>query len=225
MTTRSLRSSTLAHVTATLALVVSLGGGAYAAGLAKDSVKTKHIRAGAVRTADLADRSVTGSKVVDGSMTGADVADGSLTGADIDESTLVLPSGPALPPSSSVHRSPKVAGKLSEFSYKVTEVEVTLPADGFVDVVASATFNGAQGSQVIDAFVTLVSTEVARGYWDAGDADFQLDMHQAAHGVIPIKAGKHTFKLFMGEYVSGTDYSSFVDAQIIVRYFPQGSVT
>lgn len=60
---------TYASVASTLALVLALGGtGAYAAGLAKNSVGSKQIKNSAVKSVD--------------------VKDGSLTGADIAESTL-----------------------------------------------------------------------------------------------------------------------------------------
>ena len=42
-----------ATVTATLALVIALGAGAYAAGLPKNSVKSKQIKAGAVKSDEL----------------------------------------------------------------------------------------------------------------------------------------------------------------------------
>lgn len=61
-----------ANVMATIAVFAAIGGGAYAAGLAKDSVGSKQIRDGQVRSAD--------------------VKDDSLTGADIRESGLDLPS-------------------------------------------------------------------------------------------------------------------------------------
>ena len=57
-----------ANVLATLALFVALGGGAYAASVAKNSVKSSSIKNNAVRTAD--------------------VRDNGLGGADIDEASL-----------------------------------------------------------------------------------------------------------------------------------------
>jgi hypothetical protein len=81
-----------------LALGLVLTGGAAYAAAAKDSVTSKSIRNGAVRTLDLADKAVTtpkiapdavtSEKVADGSLTGADIADGSVTGDDVDESSL-----------------------------------------------------------------------------------------------------------------------------------------
>ncbi len=69
------------NVLGVLALFVALCAGAYAAGLPKDSVKSRQIKAGAVRQSDLAANSVIGEKVVDDS----------LTGSDVDESSLKLP--------------------------------------------------------------------------------------------------------------------------------------
>jgi hypothetical protein len=103
-----------ANIVAVLALFVALGSGAYAA-LGKNSVKSKQIKNGAVKTQDLrskavtsdklaaglldiADGSITTAKLADGaattakladdSVTGAKVAADSLSGADVDESQL-----------------------------------------------------------------------------------------------------------------------------------------
>ncbi len=62
-----------------LALVLVLSGGAAYAAVAKDSVVSKSIKNGQVKTVDLKDGAVTGAKV----------APDTLTGDDIDESTLV----------------------------------------------------------------------------------------------------------------------------------------
>lgn len=204
-----------AHLTAGLALVVSLGGGAYAAGLAKDSVKSKHLRSGAVRTVDLAAGAVTGAKVVDGS----------ITGADIDESTLVLPqpeaAEAAVPPA--VYASTKSAGTLADHSTKIAEITIIVPEAGYLDATATMMLNGAAGSDIIDVFVMNTGVEVARGYFDAGDVDGMFDMAQSAHGVVPIAAGRHTIKYFAGEYTTG-GHSAYEQAQLILRYFPEGDV-
>lgn len=75
-----------AHILAGLALFVALGGSALA--MKKNSIGSKQIRDGAVRTLD----------VKDAALSGADIASDSLSGADVDESTLALPTpGPAVP--------------------------------------------------------------------------------------------------------------------------------
>ena len=68
---------TYANVMATVAVFIALGGGAYAISLQKNSVKSKHIKDGQVKSAD--------------------VADDDLIGTDIDEDTLQLRAGPAGP--------------------------------------------------------------------------------------------------------------------------------
>ena len=83
---RRLPRPSLALVVALLALVVATGGTSYAAvTLAKNSVLSKHIKNGQVKTADLKDGAVTGAKVTDGSLAAGDFAAGQ------------LPAGPAGP--------------------------------------------------------------------------------------------------------------------------------
>ena len=66
------------NVVGLVALFIALGAGAYAAGLPKNSVKAKQIKAGAVKTAELADNAVTSPKVANGSLLGEDFAAGQL---------------------------------------------------------------------------------------------------------------------------------------------------
>jgi hypothetical protein len=66
-----------ANLMASLAVFIALGGGAYALGLGKNTVKSHNIKNGEVRSAD--------------------VADNGLLGTDIDESTLQVPAGPQGP--------------------------------------------------------------------------------------------------------------------------------
>ena len=69
---------TYANVMASVAVFIAIGGGAYAAGLAKNSVKSKHIKDSGVKTVDLARSAVTSAKVADGSLLGKDFAAGAL---------------------------------------------------------------------------------------------------------------------------------------------------
>jgi len=72
------RHLTYADVAATLALVLALTGTAYAAGLPKDSVRSKQIK----------NNSVSGKDLKDGSATGVDLQGDSLTGVQVAEGTL-----------------------------------------------------------------------------------------------------------------------------------------
>lgn len=91
-----------------IALALVLTGGAAYAAAAKNSVTSKSIKDGQVKTVDIAAKAVTGpkiapgavgadqlapnsvtsAKVADGSLTGTDIADESLVGGDIDEASL-----------------------------------------------------------------------------------------------------------------------------------------
>ena len=69
---------TYANLMATVAVFIAIGGGAYAAGLAKNSVKSKHIQDSGVKAIDLAPSAVNSDKVADGSLLGRDFAPGAL---------------------------------------------------------------------------------------------------------------------------------------------------
>src|SRR5690349_13191485 len=66
---------TYANVGVTLCLFVLLGGGAYAATkLGKNSVGSKQIKDGGVKTRDLGRSAVTGAKIADGAVGASDLA-------------------------------------------------------------------------------------------------------------------------------------------------------
>jgi hypothetical protein len=79
------RHLTYANVASTLAVFLALvGGTALAAGLPRNSVGSKTVRDGSLRSVDLADGSgVTGADVVDGSLAGADFGSGSVGGSKL----------------------------------------------------------------------------------------------------------------------------------------------
>ena len=64
---------TYGNVMASIAVFIALGAGAYAAGLAPNSVKSKHIKDGQVKESDLADGGVTTDKILDGTVSNADL--------------------------------------------------------------------------------------------------------------------------------------------------------
>jgi hypothetical protein len=71
-----------ANVVATIALFVSLGGGAYAAGLGKDSVKSKQIAKNAVGASEIRRGAVGKSEVKVGAVDSARIANGTLQAED-----------------------------------------------------------------------------------------------------------------------------------------------
>ncbi len=91
-----------------VACYLALGGTAWAASLGPNDVRSRHIKNGEVKAADVDANAISAAKVTDGSLgsadvasnslTGSDVADNSLKGADIDEASLELSGVPAGPP-------------------------------------------------------------------------------------------------------------------------------
>lgn len=79
-----------ARLMSLLAIFIALGAGAYAAGLKRNSVKSKQIKDGAVQTQDIGDGAITAAKVLHGTITGADVANDSLIGDQVAEGTLQI---------------------------------------------------------------------------------------------------------------------------------------
>jgi hypothetical protein len=78
-----------ATILACVALLVSLGGVSYAAGVVpNNSVGAAQLRKGAVTAAKVRTNAINSAKIKDGTVTGADALDNSLTGADINEGTL-----------------------------------------------------------------------------------------------------------------------------------------
>jgi hypothetical protein len=82
--TTHLRSNVISYA----ALFFAMSAGAYAAGLAPNSVKSKHIKDGHVANADLAPDAVSGDKVFNSSLSGSDLGENTLGGQHINESSL-----------------------------------------------------------------------------------------------------------------------------------------
>jgi hypothetical protein len=74
----SMRRPSYANVTATIALVVALCGGAYAAGIGRNDVKSKNIAPKAVKSSDLASKAVKAKKIGNDAVTGDKVVEGTL---------------------------------------------------------------------------------------------------------------------------------------------------
>ena len=79
---------TFANVMSVVAVFIAIGGGAYAAGLAKNSVKSKQIAANAVKKAELANNAVVNPKIAAGAVTTDKIADNAVTGAKVNEASL-----------------------------------------------------------------------------------------------------------------------------------------
>jgi hypothetical protein len=89
---------TYANVIATIALFVSLGGGAYAAGLGRDSVKSKQIAKNAVGASEIRRGAVGKSEVKIGAVDSARIVNGTLQAEDFATGQLLRgPEGPQGP--------------------------------------------------------------------------------------------------------------------------------
>jgi hypothetical protein len=78
------RRLTYANVTATLALVLALGGAAYAAiQLPRNSVRSMNIKNGQVKARDIGNNQVRSSDIKNGQVKGEDIKDGDIASADI----------------------------------------------------------------------------------------------------------------------------------------------
>jgi hypothetical protein len=83
---QALRSKlTYANVMATIAVFIALGAGAYAAGIGRDDVKSRHIKDGAVKSQDLRDGEVKSADVGDGEIGSADIGNDQVGSGDIGE--------------------------------------------------------------------------------------------------------------------------------------------
>lgn len=124
---RSLRPSP-ALVVAILALVVAMGGTSYAAiTLAKNSVLSKHIVNGQVKTVDLKASAVTGPKVKDGSLGAVDFAAGELPAGPQGDPGPAGPPGPVGPAGPTDTITVVAAGSVNPGDFKSARADC--PAD------------------------------------------------------------------------------------------------
>lgn len=210
---------TYANVASTLALVLVLGGGgaAVAAGIAKNSVGSPQIKAGAVKSSDLGGNAIDSSKVKDGTLSGADLKNGSVTGADVDEGSLELAATPRV--ASGVGDE---QGALTGDGQVVASVALTAPAAGYVMVTGEASFHAAAAEGWIDAILLVDGTPRRFTYWDNGDVDGNFDEAESMTLVVPVSSGPHTFSLSVGE-PGATPHGKYYRPQVTAQYFPEGS--
>ena len=115
----------------------------------------------------------------------------------------------------------------------VARFTYTAPADGYVLVHAAASLN-ARGSGLVWCLLTHDTTDAAAVYWDAGDVDTVAgpapDLRQTVEGVVAVTKGQHTVALSLRELQPvapggpPATWSSATRTQVIVEFFPTGSV-
>lgn len=74
---------TYANVTATLAIFIALGGGAYAVSLDRNQVKSKHLAMNTAKAKDIATGGVRSAEVADGAIGTSEIGDGSIAAEKI----------------------------------------------------------------------------------------------------------------------------------------------
>lgn len=154
------------NVLGLVAIFIALSAGAYAAGLAKNSVKSKHIKDGKVQSVDITDGGLTGVDIADEALTGADiaevtlqgvpipdnaigsakVADDGLTGADLLESSLSqVPDAGSVDGANAnelvrtVHAATTPPGYSADALDTLQTVTVEAPAPGLVTLIGAVT--------------------------------------------------------------------------------------
>lgn len=132
---RTRSAMTYANVTATLALFIALGGGAYAATvLPANSVGPRQLKSSAVERSKIKSQAVNSAKVRDNSLTGADINEGALgkvaSAASADKATNATNAVRAL-----------TAAALDKVTYK--SATATAPADS-ASTAATATCDAGQ---------------------------------------------------------------------------------
>lgn len=214
------RRTTYADVVSTVALVLALGGGgaAVAGSLGKNTVGSKQLKAGAVRTVDLADGAVTGAKVDERTLStvpDADLLDG--------QDSSAFARAAALP---SVHQGARGAQRTLTASYvTVAQAGFTAPADGFARIDVQALFESGETGTWVDVVIAEGATVLTGDqYWDVGDDDGNFDLHQSTSIVVPVTAGAHTYSLRLRESSVATTFSEVYAPYVTVTWFPRGSV-
>jgi hypothetical protein len=148
---------TYANVTATLALFIALGGGAYAAtALPANSVGPKQLKKNAVERVKIKNNAVNAAKVLDNSLTGADIKESSL--AKVPSATLA---------DNATHAA--AAGALDKATYKTAAA--TAPATS--GNIATATCDagqhvvggGVKVDDAINAFIVDDYPDAANTAW------------------------------------------------------------
>lgn len=198
-----------ANVAATLALVFSLAGGAYAVSLGKNDVKSRNIAPKAVKAGDLANAGVTNPKLAADAVTTGKVADGSLLAADLAAGQ--ISTGAA-------------AGGVNPLAYApamdIRTVSLTTARAGrlFVFGYARAGLSCTAGS-CSDTYGLFVDTVAVPGSGSTLAADAVVPDEAAAFALsgvttAPVAAGTHTIQLNFTQSSGANNSSQFNDSKV-----------
>ena len=146
---------------ATVALFIALGGSAYA--LSRDTVESKHIVKGEVRSSDLENDGVKSKDVLDGDLGPEDIGENVLGGDQIDESTL-YPNG----------------GGTGQNPYSVPISGVTTAQARNIGVGGDTTYASISGRAVTEATFQEAATAIGRDTMEFGELRVKLAAPLAA---------------------------------------------
>jgi hypothetical protein len=213
------RRPTYANVTATLALVLALAGGAYAIKFPRNSVKSKQIAPKAVKTGDIANAAVTSPKLADGAVLGpklADsavlgpkLADGAVNSAKVLDGVLLaqdITAGQIAVGASAGGTAPPAFGA----TFPITNVPITLQRSGPLLVFGWADAGLTCGSACTDTYglyvdgAPVAGTGATVALAGAGTIREQLTLFGVS---APVAAGAHSVQLAFTQS-AGTNASS-----------------
>jgi hypothetical protein len=198
-----------ANVAATLALVLSMAGGAYAVGIGKNDVKSKNIAPKAVKTSDLADGAATGQKLAPNAVTTDKVADGNLLASDLEPGQI-----------SAAGFSGGVSPAVYEQNMDIETATITTSRPGRLFVFGSvrATLACTSGS-CSDTYGLFVDQAAVPGSGTLLGADAVVPdefAHISLFGVTtnPVPAGTHTIQLNFHQSNGANNSGQFNDARV-----------
>jgi hypothetical protein len=221
MSESRLRAPSASTVIAAIALFIALGSGAYAAShVSQNSVGSKAIKKGAVKTKNIHDGAVVGRKIGDNQVKTSALKDGAVTTAK----TSFISSGTFSSANATTANSPTDLGGPS--------VTVTVPSGGVIEVYALAdisdTGGGASAIGKVDLLEpSLISTPeeilgssanaFTRKYTTPGSNDFDgaLNVTRSGWLTIPSPPGTYTFSLRYEADGGGT--ATFQNRILLVR--------
>lgn len=79
----------------------------------------------------------------------------------------------------------------------VTQVTVTAPASGFIQLSARATMFNRDGVGYVNVWLREGADTLAATFWEPGDLDSYFDSTQSIEQVVPVTPGSHTYSLAM----------------------------
>lgn len=230
------------NLVAYLALFVALGGTSYAA----LTVTGRMVKNSSLTGVDLRNESVTGADVRglttrdvrNSSLLPSDFEGGRLPEGPAGEEGPPGPEGPEGAPGPAGPAGPQgpqgSPGVTTEAAIKssgpstatgnivvqttvLQELAVTVPAPGFVSVVASASFDNVDAGWL---YMDVVHEGVAADsfLWDAGDSDGATDHSQSHTSVFNVSAGAQKFSLTSFAIVGTARYH---DPRLTIMYFPR----